>query len=91
MKKKKLKSLKLHTYKISNLALLHQKVGGIFTTDTETASETNPGTISIVIDCSNTTSEAPSEIPENCGTNGGSYRTEPPTEYEGCHINSIGG
>lgn len=90
MKKKKLKNLNLHKHRISDLTLLHRKNGGNNqeTTGSEitSQSETNPTGPYI----------RPTEETlcysycDNCGTNGGTLRTPPPTEYDTCQCQSPG-
>jgi len=91
MKKKSLKTLKLHTYKISNLTLLHAKVGGTLTTTTTATNPTdanangNSGDFSGESEC--TADETSLDVLvctslyiTDCATNGSATKVPPPTE-----------
>ncbi|AXG71167.1 hypothetical protein KORDIASMS9_03422 [Kordia sp. SMS9] len=85
MKRKKHIGLKLHKYKVSNLTLLHNKAGANSAdptlSETDTTVTTNPN---------NTTTVQPTEETfcysdcNDCGTNGGTTKAPPPTEFETC-------
>ncbi|WP_298423257.1 hypothetical protein [uncultured Kordia sp.] len=92
MKRKRLKSLKLHKYSVSNLTLLHRKIGGMFpsNTDGQTYIEINDASIEgptcSVVDHSGSP-ECPSMRIDNCQTNAGTTKVKPPSEHEGCQAN----
>ncbi|PTX64208.1 hypothetical protein C8N46_101819 [Kordia periserrulae] len=90
MKKKKLKSLVLSKHSVSNLSLLYQKFGGQETSDSQT--DTNHGFVSLQIPCPTAEGETclQTECYGDCGTNGGTQKSPPPTEYNTCNCNPPG-
>ncbi len=83
MKKKSLKGLALKKYSISNLSLLHQKIGGNIETNTELET-TSPSIIFSLNECT-IISDCPSDIYTcNCNTNNGTVKAQPPTQHEQC-------
>ncbi|WP_298427634.1 hypothetical protein [uncultured Kordia sp.] len=86
MKKKNLKNLTLHKHRISNLTLLHKKIGGIVSQNTTMNPydtiirdpETNPHDTSEATDCA-------SWCYHICNTNGATTKAKPPTENEECN------
>ncbi|MEM6719645.1 MAG: hypothetical protein AAF611_10035 [Bacteroidota bacterium] len=85
MKKKKFKNLELYKHKISNLSLLHKKTGGINGTGIANTTYTT-GTDADTSDMTtNVTEESICySYCDDCGTNGGTIKCPPPTEYETC-------
>lgn len=89
MKKKDLKNLVLHKYRISNLSLLYKQFGGQETSESQT--DTNQGVISLQIPCpSQQETCRQTECGDDCGTNGGTTKTQAPTEYNTCDCNQPG-
>lgn len=88
MKKKSLKGLTLKKYSISNLSLLHQKIGGNIETNTEleTTSPTNIFSLeecTIISDCNSFDYDTC-----NCNTNNGTVKAQPPTQHQQCPTNN---
>lgn len=97
MKKKNLKNLALHTYRIANLSSLQVIKGGTATVETatvetETQVDTYPSLPNSVAatNCNTHILECASLNFDDCATNGSTTRTPPPTEYNSCTCNALG-
>ena len=98
MKKKNLKSLFLHKCSVSNLTLLHRKVGGVIpvqNTDTQTYINTNYNSVDGNVDCTlvdiSGAPGCPSFEDVTCNTNAGTTRAKPPSEHQACQAGGGGG
>jgi hypothetical protein len=98
MKKKNLKNLRLHKCNVSNLALLHRKTGGATVDNTDDQTAITPyGETVYNAECVtiNTNTLAVSDCGgtlcfEQCHTNAGTTRAQPPSEHQACNINTDG-
>lgn len=92
MKKKNLKGLILHKYRISNLSLLHLRLGGLVETDTALGT-TSPNTVQsinpecTILNTSDIANCALTGIYTVCNTNTGTTKVQPPTEHQECPTN----
>ena len=91
MKKKNLKGLTLKKYSVSNLTLLHQKIGGNIETVTTELGTTSPNSIlSIYPECTVSNASDGSDCTTSllvdcvCNTNNGTTKAQPPTEHQEC-------
>ncbi|WP_430412656.1 hypothetical protein [Kordia sp.] len=93
-----MKSLMLHKHTVSNLAILHRKTGGVtvLNTDGQTAITPYGETVNNT-DCEHITTNTlmisdciGTLCAEQCHTNAGTTRAQPPSEHQGCNINSNG-
>ncbi|MGH1386374.1 hypothetical protein [Kordia sp.] len=93
MKKKNLKGLLLHKYSISNLSLLHQKIGGDIETVTTELGTTSPNTVlsinpeCTIVNMSDIADCAFTGMYTVCNTNTGVTKAQPPTEHQECPTN----
>jgi hypothetical protein len=97
MKKKNLKNLLLHKCSVSNLTLLHRKIGGALpppNTDGQTYIDPNATSLEgpdcTVVDHSGIP-DCPSWGINNCHTNAGTTRAKPPSEHQACQAGDGGG
>jgi len=96
MKKKNLKYLRLQKYSVSNLTLLDRKTGGALVTNTDGQAVTIPTDQTVCnADCvhvNNNTYMISDCVGTLCGqqchTNAGTTRAQPPSEHQGCNVNT---
>lgn len=89
MKKKNLTGLALRKYSISNLALLHKKIGGNIETNTELVTTSPNNVFSLHNECTIISDCTTSDIDTcNCNTNNGTVKAQPPTQHKECPTNN---
>lgn len=97
MKKKNLKSLLLHKCSVSNLTLIHRRIGGeLPAPNTDAETYIDPYATSLeghdctVVDHSGAVG-CPSFANYSCNTNAGTTRAKPPSEHQACQAGGGGG